>query len=97
MPRTVVVPEQTPARPRYDLVWLATPGPGGGGGGGGNQTRVLVDGTIGDIRILRSLDKQFGLDEEAIKAAKQWRFLPGRRFGEPVPVIVTIELAFTLR
>jgi protein TonB len=58
---------------------------------------VLPDGTIGDVKILTSLDKTFGLDEEAIKAARQWRFLPGRRFGEPVPVFVTIELMFTLR
>ena len=34
---------------------------------------------------------------EAIKAAKQWRFRPGMRFGEPVAVLVTIELSFTLR
>jgi TonB family protein len=58
---------------------------------------VLPDGTIGDVKIIQSLDKIFGLDEEAIKTAKQWRFLPGRRLGEPVPVFVTIELSFTLR
>ena len=37
------------------------------------------------------------LGEVAIKAAKQWRFKPGTRFGEPVAVLVTIELTFTLR
>jgi protein TonB len=58
---------------------------------------VLADGTIGDVKIVRSLDKAFGLDQEAIRTAKQWRFKPGRRFGEPVPVFVTIELSFTLR
>jgi protein TonB len=58
---------------------------------------VLTDGTVGDVKITKSLDKAFGLDDEAIKTVKQWRFLPGRRFGEPVPVYVTIELAFTLR
>ena len=58
---------------------------------------VLTDGTIGDVNIIMSLDKVFGLDEQAIKAAKQWRFRPGRRFDVPVPVIVTIELSFTLR
>jgi TonB family protein len=46
---------------------------------------------------VRSLDSTFGLDQEAIKAAKQWRFRPGTRFGEPVAVLVTIELTFTLR
>ena len=58
---------------------------------------VLPDGTVGDVRVVRSLDRNFGLDEEAIRAAKQWRFLPGTRFGEPVAVLVRIELSFTLR
>ena len=58
---------------------------------------VLPDGTVGDVTVIRSLDKVFGLDEEAIKAARQMRFLPGTRFGEPVAVLVTIELSFTLR
>ena len=48
-------------------------------------------------RVVRSLDSTFGLDEEALKAAKQWRFAPGTRFGQAVAVLVTIELTFTLR
>ena len=58
---------------------------------------VLTDGTVGDIQITKSLDSVFGLDEEAVKAAKQWRFVPGTRFGEPVAVLVSIELSFNLR
>lgn len=58
---------------------------------------VLPDGTVGPVEVVRSLDSSFGLDQEAVKAAKQWRFRPGTRFGEPVPVLVTIELTFTLR
>jgi len=58
---------------------------------------VLPDGTVGNVEVVRSLDSTFGLDQEAIKAAKQWRFRPGTRFGEPVAVLVTIELTFTLR
>lgn len=58
---------------------------------------VLSDGTVGRIDVVKSLDPTFGLDSEAIKAAKQWRFQPGTRFGEPVAVLVTIELTFTLR
>jgi periplasmic protein TonB len=58
---------------------------------------VKSDGTVGDVRIVRSLDSTFGLDQEAINAAKQWRFAPGTRMGEPVAVLVTIELTFTLR
>ncbi len=61
------------------------------------QAVVLQDGTVGDVRVVRSLDSTFGLDQEAIKAARQWRFVPGTRFGETVPVLVVIELTFNLR
>ena len=58
---------------------------------------VRQDGSVGDVQVVRSLDPVFGLDQEAIKAAKQWRFQPGTRMGEAVPVLITIELTFTLR
>jgi periplasmic protein TonB len=58
---------------------------------------VLPDGSVGEANVVRSLDSVFGLDQEALKAARQWRFVPGTRFGQPVPVLVTIELTFTLR
>jgi periplasmic protein TonB len=58
---------------------------------------VMTDGTVGEAHVTKSLDSVFGLDQEALKAAKRWRFIPGRRLGQPVPVLVTIELTFTLR
>jgi protein TonB len=58
---------------------------------------VMADGTVGDLRVMRSLDRTFGLDDEAVKAARRWRFRPGRINGEPVPVVVTIELIFSVR
>lgn len=58
---------------------------------------VLPNGTVGDIQVVRSLDRTFGLDQEAIKAVKKWRFIPGTRLGQPVAIWVTIELTFTLR
>lgn len=58
---------------------------------------VMSTGTVGTCDLVRSLDSNFGLDQEALKAARQWRFRPGTRFGEPVSVLVTIELTFTLR
>ena len=67
------------------------------------QGSVLVDcvvetsGVCGEVRIRRSPDPAFGLDDEALKAARQWRFRPGTRMGVPVPVRVTIEIAFTIR
>src|SRR4029079_7740943 len=38
---------------------------------------VMPDGNVGDAKIIRSLDSTFGLDQEALKAARQWKFLPG--------------------
>lgn len=58
---------------------------------------VLADGTVGDVVVIRSLDSQFGLDDAAIKAAREWTFTPGMRDGVAVPVVVTIELTFSLR
>ena len=58
---------------------------------------VREDGTVGQVQVVRSLDRTFGLDQEAIKTVKRWRFAPGTRFGKPVPVLVEIELTFTLR
>ena len=61
------------------------------------QCVVRQDGAVTDVQVLRSLDSVFGLDQEAIKAARQWRFAPGTRMGQAVPVQITIELTFTLR
>jgi protein TonB len=58
---------------------------------------VKPDGSVGDVQVIRSLDPTFGLDQQAVVAARKWRFAPGTRLGEPVPVLITIELTFTLR
>jgi len=57
---------------------------------------VLPNGTVGEVTVLRSLDTTFGLDAQAVLAAKQWVFNPGTKDGQPVAVRVTIELTFTL-
>jgi len=61
------------------------------------QAIVLADGSVGPAKIMRSLDATFGLDQEALRTVKQWRFLPGRRGGKPVNVLVEVEMMFTLR
>lgn len=60
---------------------------------------VLPDGSVDPnrIKITRSLDSTFGLDQQAIIAVRQWRFRPGTYKGQPVPVLVNVELTFTLR
>lgn len=57
---------------------------------------VKADGTVDeDVRVTRSLDKD--LDQEAIKATRQWTFRPGTKDGKAVDVEVNIELTFTLK
>jgi TonB family protein len=58
---------------------------------------VRPAGTVGDVRVLRSLDAIFGLDEAAINALKFCRFEPGTKDGVAVPVIATIQFPFVLR
>ena len=58
---------------------------------------VQADGDVGDVQVSKSLDTENGLDIEAVKAAKQWKFKPGEKDGKPVAVQVTIELTFRLK
>ena len=58
---------------------------------------VLPSGNVGDVEISRSLDREHGLDQQAITAMRQWTFEPGKRDGKPVAVEVTVEMTFTLR
>ncbi|MGE3275353.1 MAG: energy transducer TonB [Vicinamibacterales bacterium] len=58
-------------------------------------TVVGADGVPGRIAVEQALDDR--LDRAAIAALEQWRFEPGRRAGEAVPVRVTIDFTFTLR
>jgi protein TonB len=58
---------------------------------------IREDGTVGDVSVTRSLDTRYGLDEQAMKAAKQWTFSPGLKEDKPVAVKVSVDIAFTLR
>jgi TonB family protein len=61
------------------------------------ELTVMPDGTPADVHVIRSLDSKYGLDQQAIKAAQQWRFKAGTRNGKPVPVIVSIAIDFSIR
>jgi TonB family protein len=58
---------------------------------------VLKNGTVGDVDVTQSLDKKYGLDEQAVKAVKRWSFKPGTKDGKPVAVRVDIQMSFTLK
>ena len=48
-----------------------------------------------DIRVIRPCG--FGLDDEAIKAVRSYRFKPAVRGHEPVPVFIVVEVNFRFR
>jgi protein TonB len=58
---------------------------------------VLDSGKVGDVIVSRSLDSVHGLDEEAVKAMKQWEFKPGTKDGKPVAVRIHVVMQFALR
>jgi protein TonB len=59
---------------------------------------VNADGSVGEVRVARSVDREYGLDDEAVACAKKWRFKPASRRidGVVVPVLVQIDIAFAL-
>ncbi len=59
------------------------------------QFVVKKDGTIGDVKVVRSVDKD--LDKEAIRVIKSLpKFTPGRQNGKPVSVWYTVPVSFKL-
>jgi periplasmic protein TonB len=58
---------------------------------------VLADGSVDAITVDRSLDATYGLDQQAVKAMKEWKFKPGTKDGKAVPVRINVEMTFTLK
>ena len=56
---------------------------------------VRADGSVGDIRVTKPLEPN--LDEAAIDSARKWRFKPGTKDGQPVDVIVRLDISFSRR
>jgi TonB family protein len=57
---------------------------------------VKADGTIGDVRVVKSVDKEYGLDDQAVKAAKAWRFTAAKDGTESISSVVTLTFPFVL-
>jgi TonB family protein len=58
---------------------------------------VQADGTVGEVRVVRSLDRKFGVDGAAVKAVKEMRFTPAMKDGVAVPVLLSTEMAFAAK
>jgi TonB family protein len=58
------------------------------------EATVGADGSVEDVRPLRSIPL---LDQAAIDAVKQWQYEPTLLNGQPISVIMTVTVNFSLR
>ncbi len=56
---------------------------------------IEKDGSVGEVRILKSLNPL--LDQAAVRAAKQWRFEPGKINGKPVRAYFILTVVFKIQ
>ncbi len=56
---------------------------------------IRADGTVDGIRVLESLDSR--LDANAVHALYSWRFRPGMKNGEAVPIEAVVQIPFRMR
>jgi protein TonB len=58
------------------------------------EATIGVDGSVTDARVIRPVAL---LDQAALEAVRQWKFTPTLLNGQPVPVIMTVTVNFTLQ
>ena len=57
---------------------------------------VRSDGSVSNLEVLECIPKNWGFQEAAIEAVRQWRYQPGALNGKPVNVEFTIEIGFRI-
>ena len=55
---------------------------------------INEEGGVDDVKIVRALG--YGLDQNAMAAARQWKFTPATKDGKPVAVQFNMEMTFKL-
>jgi protein TonB len=58
------------------------------------EATIAPNGRVQAAKVLRSIPM---LDAAALDAVRQWQFTPTLLNGEPVPVIMTVTVNFTLQ
>lgn len=58
------------------------------------EATVDCDGTVADAKVLRGTP---ALNDAALGAVREWRYTPTLLNGQPVPVIMTVTVTFSLR
>ncbi|MCU0764116.1 MAG: energy transducer TonB [Hydrogenophaga sp.] len=104
-PAPVAAEQTVPViRPRSDAAHLSNPAPVYPAVSRrlGEQGRVLFDvyilpdGTVGEIKLKRS--SGFArLDEAALEAVRQWRYVPAKRGDQPIPYWYVQPIDFAMR
>jgi hypothetical protein len=61
------------------------------------QAVVRTHGVPSDISVLRSLDRRFGLDQQAVGRTQAVAVCAGTAAGQLVPVLVQVEMSFSLK
>lgn len=59
------------------------------------ETIVDSNGDVARVKVLKGLP--LGLTESAVATAKQWKYRPATRFGEPVAVVMNVTVRFSLQ
>ena len=60
------------------------------------EVAIAPDGSVAGARVKKSLDKEHGLDRQALLAARYWLFEPARLNGEPLLSKAVLQLEFRL-
>jgi protein TonB len=58
------------------------------------ETIIDTRGNVETVRVLRGYPL---LDQPAVDAVRQWRFTPALLNGQPIPVVMTVTVNFTLK
>jgi TonB family protein len=59
------------------------------------EALVLTDGSVGGVWLTQPLHPE--LEHMALATVRKRRFSPGLLKGSPVPVVIEIEMSFTLK
>ncbi len=59
------------------------------------EATINRQGEVVDVRVLKGLP--LGLTESAVETAKQWRFKPATRNGQPIAVFFNLLVSFSLQ
>jgi TonB family protein len=57
------------------------------------EARIEPDGSVGSARVIKSIPL---LDQAALDSVKQWRFTPTLLNGNPIAVVMTVTINFSL-